>query len=513
MKILLVYHSGLSHRDDPYISIVPTGLCYLHACLCEAGHDSLLANFSAWPIAKIRQELLALRPDFIGISQWTHNRHISLELARICRNILPECTIVMGGGHATFCYKDILAENSPVDVVVLGEAEATLLELVAAATSKSKWNRIAGLAYRHNGMVTVTSARKSIADLDSLPVPAYYLDKSVGLDLELQPEFIVTTRGCPSSCHFCSSPDFWGRKVRFRSPAAMVAEVQYIRQKFGLIYFSIRDDTFTADRKRVLMFCSLLQKSGISILWNCQSRVTAIDKELLIEMKRAGCECIQLGVETGSPHVLERLGKNITPAQTEHACAIIKDVGINLSIYLISDVPGETDSDIRQTIELIRRIRPDDGYVSKLAYYPGTRIFKDAVATGAVAPDLFADSPLNALYTATSPGSSSSCMLRALTKGLQNDPERFTLQKKLIGYCYTTNVIAGEWYRQRGEYGKAEAELLEITELQPDNPWGWFLLGDLYVEQGRTKRGMECYAKVLSIVPEHGPSKAGLHTE
>ncbi len=98
MKILLAYQSGLPHRNDPYISLVPTGVCYLHACLREAGYDSLLANFSGWTSSDISHELLTFRPDVIGISQWTHNRHTSLELARTCRALLPGSTIVMGGG-------------------------------------------------------------------------------------------------------------------------------------------------------------------------------------------------------------------------------------------------------------------------------------------------------------------------------------------------------------------------------------------------------------------------------
>lgn len=509
MKILLVYQSGLSHRHDPYISLVPTGLCYLHASLLEAGYDSTLANFSAWPTLRIKQELLVSKPDFIGISQWTHNRHASLELARICRDLLPNCTIVMGGGHATFCYEDILTEGSPVDIVVRGEGESTLLDLVSRVASETGWQDIAGLAFRRNGTVIVTPPGKNIDDLDRLPLPARYLDRSVGLDLELQPEFLVTTRGCPSTCYFCSSPDFWGKNIRFRSPRAIVEEIRFIMEKFGLIYFSIRDDTFTADRKRVLEFCALLQKQEINILWNCQSRVTAIDEELVIEMKRAGCECIQLGVESGSPHILKQLGKNIAPAQIENSCAIIREIGINLSIYLISDIPGETSDDIRQTIELVRHIHPDDGYVSPLAYYPGTRLYKDAVAAGNAAPGIFTDTQIAALYVASAPGPSSARLLKELTRNKQDDPERFNRQKKKLGYCYTTNVIAGEWHRQRGEYDKAEKELLEITTLQPGNPWGWFLLGDLYSELGRIKKGQEFYAKVLSIVPKHGPSKAG----
>lgn len=508
MKILLAYQSGLTHRSDPYINLVPTGLCYLHACLQEAGYDSMLANFSAWPASRIKKELLTIKPDFIGISQWTHNRHISVELARICRDLLPESTIVMGGGHATFCYEDILAEGSPVDIVIRGEAETTLLELVSRLSFGIEWLSIAGLAFRRNGTITVTPPRKSLNDLDRLPLPARHLDRSIGLDLELQSEFIVTTRGCPSTCYFCSSPDFWGKRVRFRSPAAIVEEILYIRQRFGLIYFSIRDDTFTADRRRVLEFCSLLQKQEVNILWNCQSRVTAIDEELAIEMKRAGCECIQLGVESGSPRILRQLGKNIAPAQIEQACALIREIGINLSIFLISDVPGETVNDIRQTVELVRHIHPDDGYVSPLAYYPGTKLYKDAVAAGNTTPGIFTDSPHAALYVASISGQPSSLLLKELAKNQQDDPDRFNRQKKRFGYSYTTNVIAEEWYRQRGEYDKAEKELREIISMQPGNPWGWFLLGELYSELGKIRKGKEFYAKVLGIVPQHGPSKA-----
>ena len=507
MKILLAYQSGLPHRNDPYISIVPTGLCYLHACLREAGYDSVLANFSAWSVSAIKKELLTLKPDVVGISQWTHNRHISLELAATCRMILPDSTIVMGGGHATFCFEEILAKGSPVDIVVQGEAEATLLDLVARLSAGEEWRDIAGVAFCSNNTIVVTPPRKSLADLDRLPLPARYLDWSIGLDLELQSEFIVTSRGCPSTCYFCSSPDFWGRRVRFRSPTAIVEEILYIRQKHGLIYFSMRDDTFTADRKRVLELCSLLQRQKVNILWNCQSRVTAIDEELVIEMKRAGCECIQLGVESGSPRILRQLGKNITPDQVKHACALIREIGINLSVYLISDVPGEVEDDIRQTIELVHHIHPDDGYVSPLAYYPGTRLFKDALASGSATPSIFADTRDAALYVAPPSGQSAARLLKELTRNRQTSHGRFEHQKKRIGYCYTTNVIAAEWYRQRGDYDKAESELREITTLQPDNPWGWFLLGDLYSELGKNKKGRDCYDKTLRIVPHHGPSK------
>lgn len=510
MKILLTYQSGQPDRSDRYISLLPTGLCYLHASLLAAGHHSLLANFSGWPESRVMRELSKIKPDIIGISQWTHNRHISMQLADTCRRLFPDCTIIMGGGHATFCYEDVLAEGSAVDIVVLGEGERTMLELASRLANRKDWRDLHGLAFRRDGALVTTPPQMLLNDLDVLPQPARYLDKSIGVDLELQPEFIVTARGCPSACNFCSSPAFWGRKVRFRSPRAIVEEMLSIRQNFGLIYFSIRDDTFTADRTRTLEFCRLLIETKAGFLWNCQSRVTAIDEELLVMMKSAGCECIQLGVESGAPRILHQLGKNISPDQIMRAGKLIRNTGINLSIYLISDVDGENAEDLNKTVQLVKNLHADDGYVSPLAYYPGTKLFNDAAAAGTVDSGIFRDRQTDALYVNGKPGDASSRLLREIAGSRRDDPTRFRLQKERLGFCYTTNVLAGEWHRMRGDFRSAEKEFLEITVQQPVNPWGWFLLGELYAERGRSRQARGCYQAVLKIVPQHPPSKAAL---
>jgi radical SAM superfamily enzyme YgiQ (UPF0313 family) len=230
-------------------------------------------------------------------------------------------------------------------------------------------------------------------------------------------------------------------------------------------------------------------------------------------MKRAGCECVQLGVESGSPRVLARLGKTITPAQVEHAAGLIRQVGINLSVYLITDIPGETEDDLRETIELIKRIRPDDGYVSPLAYFPGTRMFEEAVATGQVDRDIFEQNDQAAVYAVRKPSGNSRRILQALARSAPHDAQRFKRQKELLGYCHVTNIIAGEFYRQRGGHALAEREFREISEREPGNPWGWYLLGDLYIEMGDKKRALECYQAVCRIVPKHGPSRQALQAK
>ena len=166
-------------------------------------------------------------------------------------------------------------------------------------------------------------------------------------------------------------------------------EIKYIRDRYGLIYFSIRDDTFTADRERAIDFCRLLLAERVFVVWNCQSRVNYVDEELLGWLKRAGCECVQLGVETGSPRLLRELGKAIRPEQTIRAADAVRRVGLNLSIYLITGIPGETDLELQETLaaQIYDRVRyrvetADAGrmLVAGRAYEPRSRL--DAEARG-----------------------------------------------------------------------------------------------------------------------------------
>ncbi len=507
MDIVLAYLSGQSDRSDPYISLLPVGLCSLQACLRRDGHNAKLANFSGWSHQEMTRYLLAAKPAMLGISIWTHNRHTSLELARLVRKLLPGCHLVAGGAHASFQYADLLlSHDTPFDVVVIGEGEATLGALAQRVARGQEWHDLDGIAFSRNGEVVVTSPRSFLQELDQLPFPASCLEYSVGVDQQLQPEFILSSRGCPSACTFCSSPAFWSRKVRFRSPISMVDEIVFIRDRYGLIYFSIRDDTFTVDRSRTIEFCRLLIEARLGILWNCQSRVNVLDHELLVWMKRAGCECIQLGVESGSPRILKQLGKAITPQQVEHAAGLIRAVGINLSIYLISDIPGETEQDQQLTLELIRRVRPDDGYVSPLAYFPGTRLFESARESGVVSSLLFSEQQGDALFVAASPARNQRLLKTLARSGVKKNASLFRQQKELLGYCYASNVIAGEWYRQNGDISAAEKEFKEICERDPDNPWGAFLLAELLAETGRSKAAQAYYATVCTLVSRHQPS-------
>ena len=517
MRILLTYKTTGRSASDPYTSLLPVGLGSICALLRREGMDARLANFSPFSWEKTESLLAEERPDLVGISQFTHNRFAALRLAELAKRLNPRCYVVLGGPHATHRSRELLAGFPQVDAVVLGEGEETFLDL--ARHLQGGGNRdlsvISGLALRHRGEIVVTPPRPPLADLDALPSAVSCYDDALGVDRQRQIEFIITSRGCPASCRFCSSPLFWGHALRFRSPRAIVDELRAIRDRYGLLYFSLRDDTFTADRQRVLEFCRLLVEERLYIVWNCQSRVTSVDGEMLCWMKRAGCECVQYGVESGSERILNSLGKRITPSRIRQAGVATRRAGLHFSIYLITGVPGETTEDLQATLRLIDDIRPHDGQVSPLACYPGTGVFADMIASGEGSADMFERDRREAFYLRDDPfvPLSSRKLLDRLARSADRSrfsPVDFEAQKRLLGFCYGTNLMAGELYEAEGDTFRAEGEYREIIERQPDNPWGWLALGALHGEAGDVDGAEKAFLRLLELVPAHLPALVAL---
>ena len=515
MKVLLAYKCHPEGANDPFTSLLPAGLLSLDAVLRRAGHQVTLANLSRLGWDRVRQLLAELRPEAVGISQFTHNRVESLRLARLAKELDAGCFVVMGGPHATHAWREQLQGHPELDAVVLGEGETTLLELLEARGAGAPLAGVAGIARREGGKAIQSAPRAPIADLDHLPLPGATTGASIGVDFRRQLEFVITSRGCPATCLFCSSPLFWGRGVRFRSPASVVQEIRLIKERYGLIYFSFRDDTFTADRNRVLEICRLLLEERLHILWNCQSRVTAVDEEMLVAMKRAGCECVQFGVESGSPAMLKALGKRILPPDVERAAAAVRRVGINLSVYLITGIPGEGEGDLQQTVQLIERIRPQDGQVSPLVYYPGTQLFARALRNREVPDDLFERPQGEGFPVRTDPfvERARQAMLKALQKGGRKGrftSRDFTRQRELLGYCFVTELLCAEGVEQEGDWQGALALYRGMVRVEPQNPWGHLLLGGVQARLGELAAARKSYLEVVRLVPNHLPAHVAL---
>jgi len=514
MRTLLAYTAAPAHDNqtgDDFEALLPIGLCSLHALLCSQNIPVTLANFTGMTDQAAATVLRSLSPDVVGLSQWTHNRHETIHMARLVKKTLPGCIVILGGGHATHQADLILQQHPEVDLIVIGEAERTLPELLEALRTGDPLHDIPGLALRINGTPQRTSHRPALNELDSLPFPSSHLHKAINIDCALQAEFISTSRGCPANCRFCASPSFWGRRVRYRSARSVADEMLFIREQYGLIYLSLRDDTFTADRRRTVALCRELIDRQVHIFWNCQSRVEAIDAQTLEWMRKAGCECVQLGVESGSEHILQMLGKRITPEQIIQAADLIHNAGMHLSVYLISGIPEENNADRQQTINLVKKIRPDDLQIAPLAYYPGTALFDTAVSAGLLPAGLF-ESNLSRALLAQRDGQQQVDRLLARTARYRhtNTAENLSSIQQRQGFSAVTAMMAGDQYTAEGNMKAAENQYLLMTANESDHPWGWYLLGELYEQQQKKAAAVRCYRKVLDLIPLHGPSSEGL---
>jgi radical SAM superfamily enzyme YgiQ (UPF0313 family) len=521
MKILLAYKCHDLGKMEFYSRFTPLGLGSICAVLRQQGYDARLANMSEWSWTRAARFLEAERPDVFGVSAFTFNRHEAMRLAGLARRANPAALIVAGGPHATHLPHHLLRRYPAIDAVARGEGETTMLDLVrafeAARSDRAALLRalasIPGITCRApTGEPIDGPERQVIMDLDSLAHPA--ADPAVvGIDPTAQFEFVITSRGCPAACTFCSSPDFWGRALRFRSPQNMIEEIRLLRERHGVVYVSVRDDTFTVSRKRVIDFCRGLIEARIDLLWDCQSRVNAVDEERLAWMRRAGCTHVQYGVESGSPRMLERLNKGITIDQIRAAARATRRVGLGLSIYLITGIDSETDEDLASTLRLIEEIRPHDGLVSPLTVYPGTAQYEEAKRKFGLTDDFWIENRREAYFVREDAWTRRA--IRTLTAALRRvgrsaayGPADFALHREVTGDCYALRLSAGEYHERRGAVARAREEYLAILRSDPRSLWARMRLGGLAVRRGRHAEAAEHYRAAIDAAPAFGLAHA-----
>lgn len=371
MKICLIHPYFLEQRiHEEEISAPPIGIYYVGAVLKAEGHDVDILNW--YNIQGSLDEATALlrekEPQLVGFSVLHANRWGAIRLARLVKEVVPEAWVVFGGVGATFLWKHLLKNFREIDVVVTGEAEATMLELVRAIEQgdREHISSIKGLTLRKNGKIVFTGKRPLIGELDTLPDPARFFTF----------QHVVSSRGCPWDCTFCGSPRFWGKKVRYHSPHYFVDQLGRLFKK-GVSFFYVSDDTFTIKKKRVLEICNEIIERGLQITWQAISRVNYVDREVLYWMRKAGCIQISYGVESGSPTIRKRLNKQLKEKEIERAFSSTKAHGILPRAYFIYGSPGESKKTIKDSIALIRKIKPLSAIFYILDIFPGTRLYED----------------------------------------------------------------------------------------------------------------------------------------
>jgi radical SAM superfamily enzyme YgiQ (UPF0313 family) len=287
--------------------------------------------------------------DFIGFGSVCSSYPVTLRVACEVKNRQRDSVVAFGGPQASAVDIATLEAYAPIDLIVRGETEQTLPLLLDALSNAQSCglDDIPGLTYRRDGKILRTPDGGGITDLDSLPFPAFHLlpdiEKCRFMPLELG-------RGCPFSCTFCSTNDFFRRRFRLKSPARMLEEMRRIKTTYGHDTFELVHDMFTVDRKRVVAFCEALLQSPDKFYWGCSARTDCIDEELIELMASAGCRGVFFGIETGSARMQKIIDKGLDMADSAARVRSCSKFEIKTAVSLIVGFPEETKEDLRATI-------------------------------------------------------------------------------------------------------------------------------------------------------------------
>lgn len=373
----------------------PLAACFLGAVLEKEGHICKAYDFlfEPWKKAKIEIEKIIREEklEIVMISSMTTNRYSAFQLAKLTKEINPNIKVIMGGVHPSMMYKQII-ENFPVDFVVIGEGEETIVELVKAIENNlplEEFKKIKGIAFKLNEEVIKTECREWIKNLDELPFPKHeYFAEKIKRDKQA---FFIASRGCPISCKFCLTSLFWGRIRRFRSVENVIEEVKQVKKMFpDLEKIHFNDDEFIMRKDWVMEFTKQYIEAKINIGWECNGRASSIDEEIIKAIKEAGCVQLNIGVESGSPKIIESIGKKITNEQIINAYGLCEKYGVPAKIYLMVGLPGENKDTIKETIRLIKIIKSGMFSIPFIfQLYPGTQIYEDAKKKGFINDDFW----------------------------------------------------------------------------------------------------------------------------
>ena len=510
--ILLAYTPPLGGQDDAWLSRIPIGLGTINAVLRQNGFESEIVRFIDWEEEPAPEQVAHLDPKVLGLSVYTFNRHESFALARTMKEAFPELTVVAGGPHATALAETILEREPAIDAIVLGEGEMTMLELAQMLESGRDLTSVAGLVVRVGDEIIRTAERSPIGDLDALPLASeFYSSEFVNPREELWA--FATARGCPENCRFCCSPEFWGRRVRFRSPENVIEEMRRVRDMYGLLHFNIRDDTFGLKREWAVEFCRRIIEEPFYITWECQSRVDCMDEELLLTMRRAGCLAVQYGIETGSPRLLKYLGKRLDIEQALQVAEATRRVGIELSVFLIGAIPGETKDDRDRTLDLITRMGVQSAITSPLAVYSGTALCEAYKAEGWDSDDFWWESDSAAYFPAGERKTAE--QLEELASKADEiaemnayTEEKLKAQQAVVGECFPIMLDAAMRAAESGDGSVAAACGVRLLEMDPDNYFGFLAISQGELMRENYKIALKAADRFLEELPNNAPMLA-----
>jgi len=360
----------------------PLGLAYIAAVLKNSGIKVKIIDSLAEKLTEeeVLYKINDNKPDLIGITVLTQQIKTTISIVeKIKKNKLSKC-IALGGPHIHFEHSSVI-KNEYVDFCVRGEGEITFKELTEALIYNDNLSKVKGITYKDKKDNTIiTEDRPFIPNLDDIPFPARDLlnnslyNSPISLGGKKPFTSILATRGCPFGCHFCSLTKMWGHQRR-RSVENVLNEIEEVHKKYNIKIISFIDDLLVLNKKWAIELCKGICERGLNIKWDCCGRINLMSKELLKEMKKAGCECIIYGIEFGNQRILDFVGKGFKVEDVPRTISMTNQAKISVKGLFMMGYPTETKDTLQDTIDLAKKLKMDYIAVSLVAPYPGTDLY------------------------------------------------------------------------------------------------------------------------------------------
>lgn len=368
--------------SETVFSELPLGIAYLAAVLKNKGCLVKIINprtkYQRLSIQKILNEIQEFSPDFIGLSLYTEN--IFPMYQYINKLKILKIPLIAGGPHPSILPHEVL--NNGIDIVVRGEGEKTLSELLSYFCGDVAKEDILGISYKYkNGNIIDNPDSPPLSNLDVLPFPARHLFEDT-VNIRDKKDYVlfsslIASRGCPFKCIYCQHKNY--SHYRYRSTSNIIEEIKFLKERYDLRSFSFEDSAFTINREHTLEICETLIKEDLRIGWSCSSRLDVVDAELLTKMKQAGCRHIVYGVESLNQETLKRIKKNIEPSRLDVVADWMKDLDIGMGVNFMWGFPWENAEDIKENL---RKVTSKSRYFNKIMAagipvpFPGTELYE-----------------------------------------------------------------------------------------------------------------------------------------
>lgn len=390
MKVLLVVYD-----NDSYISWFPQGIASIAAVLIKNGYKVEIYNQDVhhYPDAHLTTYLDNNDFDIIGVSiiagYYQYKKLLALSQAIAKSKNRPEHYII--GGHGPSPEPEYFLNKTEADIVVMGEGEETIIELLAALANHDSLHDIKGIAYRDGNEVQVTNRRELIQDIDTIPWPAYDLFPIDHYRLLRMPhanhsDFVLpmlSGRGCTFTCNFCYRMD---QGFRPRSAEAIIEEIQYLKKEFGINYIAFSDELLMSSKQRTVEICEAFIKADLNIKWDCNGRLNYASPDVLDIMKKAGCVFINYGIEAFDDKVLQKMNKALTTKQIERGIDATLKAGISPGLNMLFGHIGDNRESLKAAVDFL--LKHDDGAqmrtIRPVTPYPGSPLYYHAIDKGLI---------------------------------------------------------------------------------------------------------------------------------